>query len=39
MLFSVKGALIQIGIDLKEQYVCGYHLNPWGLKIKEEWTI
>ncbi|TRZ17442.1 hypothetical protein HGM15179_009696 [Zosterops borbonicus] len=36
---TCSSALTQIGIDLKEHYVCGYHPDPWGLKIKEEWTI
>lgn len=39
MLFSVKGALVQIRIDLEEHYVCGCHPDPWGFKIKEEWGM
>lgn len=39
MLFSFKGTFVQIEIDLKEHYVCGYHPDPWGFKIKEEWDI
>lgn len=39
MLFSVKGALVQIGIDLEEHYVSGCHPDPKGFKIKEEQGI
>lgn len=37
--FSVKGALVQIGIDLGEHYVCGCHPDPRSFKTKEEWGI
>jgi len=39
MIVSVKGALVQRGIDLEKYCVCGCHPDPWGFKIKEDWGI